>query len=984
CQQELTLDSREGKDLINSINHVTWEAGEIDRSFNISKMFKVDNPVLEQEFQTKRTEMKDGGRSAKELAECLAFTAEYYSSKIVKGRVKPVTTRQTGEVPCMEPTPNYDCHVSKNIPNQSVTDVATLMSRTQYYLYEYNEEGLPVNRPRHCLPYAVMHIRKACPSVPDIKQLSLIDEETTIIEPSTDSAQVPQDAKKHYIDDGISTMAWRGLIATKTHSLGVVAILAGHKIGLKVWKSFLDVRSKVPLDNLFKLIPGDIRTAWIKPLLYRGYSFSLCTLKPCGPSDNNMYINFIKSLSLRDHSAAIVNVDSSTILFLVPSCKLAVELGFCEKEEPWRMFCIVRRRSTLFSSNPPVIPNPEATQPSLFAPETLNINVKLEVPNPAQDTNRPAHRPVTPYIRSKSMDYHASNTHSKLSRRISDVGIETNDKPCTKTTLSVPSTISAIQGILWKDKNHDQARITPDKSVSISSNVLQKSQPYDNPVSIEAGYTTSNSEDESGKETSSSSLTLSDLFQVMRSKSIPFLEETQAEPVISEHPQCNPCERSILADQSNPAVVPVSRAVGSHHLSTNDHVRDTPQSNDLSKPDESSGDHNTTQRKCETSSQDVRSWNAYQRHREKLVPCIKKTEFTKMKAITTNDVISNPTTKCTSFIETVESHRERSSSISNDESSEYTERISSTPRALSPLSFSRSTKHSMSLKRRPSLSERIMEIKKLCLKQEDQGSLESDLDGHNTGTTTDDSGTVIVNSYDSNDSTKKYERFSLIDKDQRSASIDDARDDQRFATEAKQDSSMSWANGLQVVEAMLIEVNFLQIEEEIETFVKENAIEHLEVDATTKIYELQENTVQCVDEQTTEQVSSSGHVHSSDFQVITTAASMDGLVLDDPSEDTSSLPAYRSANQRLDLNEPRKLEESSECNTEECDAERLNLIKQVVDSNDAAAHEGIEEDHLLGKLKEMPSQATVTIATHVNDKYADFTTKEVTTNRFTE
>ena len=34
------------------------------------------------------------------------------------------------------------------------------LSPLQYYLYEYDDEGLPSKRPRHCLPFAVIHLRR--------------------------------------------------------------------------------------------------------------------------------------------------------------------------------------------------------------------------------------------------------------------------------------------------------------------------------------------------------------------------------------------------------------------------------------------------------------------------------------------------------------------------------------------------------------------------------------------------------------------------------------------------------------------------------------------------------------------------------------------------------------------------------------------------------------------------------------------------------
>jgi hypothetical protein len=39
----------------------------------------------------------------------------------------------------------------------------------------------------------------------------------------------------HYLNENDGKMAWRGLIASKESSLGVVAIMAGHKLGLTLW-----------------------------------------------------------------------------------------------------------------------------------------------------------------------------------------------------------------------------------------------------------------------------------------------------------------------------------------------------------------------------------------------------------------------------------------------------------------------------------------------------------------------------------------------------------------------------------------------------------------------------------------------------------------------------------------------------------------------------------------------------------------------------
>lgn len=46
--------------------------------------------------------------------------------------MKSVTPKLSAETtPNLEPTPNYDCHMSRNMANSSVTDLSTLMRSTQ-------------------------------------------------------------------------------------------------------------------------------------------------------------------------------------------------------------------------------------------------------------------------------------------------------------------------------------------------------------------------------------------------------------------------------------------------------------------------------------------------------------------------------------------------------------------------------------------------------------------------------------------------------------------------------------------------------------------------------------------------------------------------------------------------------------------------------------------------------------------------------------
>ncbi|KAJ7389394.1 hypothetical protein OS493_031924 [Desmophyllum pertusum] len=95
------------------------------------------------------------------------------------------------------------------------------------------------------------------------------------------------------------------------------------------------------------MLPGDARSAWKSPLLYRNQVLSLCTMKVAPRQPSETFTGFTRHLAIKAKSAGVLSIDSFTTMFLVPSSKLAVHLGFCAAEEPPRMFCIVCRRHTI-------------------------------------------------------------------------------------------------------------------------------------------------------------------------------------------------------------------------------------------------------------------------------------------------------------------------------------------------------------------------------------------------------------------------------------------------------------------------------------------------------------------------------------------------------------------------------------------------------------------------------------------------------------
>ncbi|XP_071020796.1 protein TASOR-like isoform X2 [Oncorhynchus clarkii lewisi] len=201
--QFLPPDSREFEGLVKILSSSYLDASSRG-TFSYSKARLIHNELLEKEFIEKRRELKQEGRTDPELVEsyCFMFPDKsklplicekglsvghsritalgnpamgvYLSKfsdllqmnpfeagtcgdivvfKVMRGRLKSIFENMPKSV--LDPTPKFDCHVSKN-----ATRVTSLLSYrafelTQQYFYEFAFDEIK-SRPRHVCPYAVV------------------------------------------------------------------------------------------------------------------------------------------------------------------------------------------------------------------------------------------------------------------------------------------------------------------------------------------------------------------------------------------------------------------------------------------------------------------------------------------------------------------------------------------------------------------------------------------------------------------------------------------------------------------------------------------------------------------------------------------------------------------------------------------------------------------------------------------------------------
>ncbi|KAK1161554.1 protein TASOR-like [Acipenser oxyrinchus oxyrinchus] len=201
--QFMSLDSREFKEILKimSSSYLDPSSGS---TFSYKKASLIHSELLEKEFIEKRRELKQDGRTDKELVESYAFlladptklnwicekgldighsrvttlgkpslgvylskhadllqinpfdvgaTGEIIIFKVMKGRIKSIYENMSKNI--LDPTPKFDCHVSKNSSRVTTLWSYRAFELTQTYFYEYVFDDIK-KRPRHVCPYAVV------------------------------------------------------------------------------------------------------------------------------------------------------------------------------------------------------------------------------------------------------------------------------------------------------------------------------------------------------------------------------------------------------------------------------------------------------------------------------------------------------------------------------------------------------------------------------------------------------------------------------------------------------------------------------------------------------------------------------------------------------------------------------------------------------------------------------------------------------------
>uniref|UniRef100_A0A8C9WKU2 Transcription activation suppressor n=1 Tax=Scleropages formosus TaxID=113540 RepID=A0A8C9WKU2_SCLFO len=228
--QHVTAGSREFEDLVKTLTSCYRDCTSTG-TFTYTKARLVHSELLEKDFVEKKRELKQDGRTDKELQESFCFflpdssklhsicekglsvghsrittlgnptmgvylskysdllqmnpfdpgtTGDIIIFKVMKGRVKSIYENISKNV--LDPTPKFDCHVSKNAAKVTSLRSYRAFELTQQYFYEYSFDEIK-SRPRHVCPYAVLSfLYKGKEATPPPKPLAPLRSNSNISE----------------------------------------------------------------------------------------------------------------------------------------------------------------------------------------------------------------------------------------------------------------------------------------------------------------------------------------------------------------------------------------------------------------------------------------------------------------------------------------------------------------------------------------------------------------------------------------------------------------------------------------------------------------------------------------------------------------------------------------------------------------------------------------------------------------------------------
>ncbi|XP_039629030.1 protein TASOR isoform X1 [Polypterus senegalus] len=359
--QPVSLESREFEEIVKIMNSSYLDSSSASK-FSYKKASLIHSELLEKEFVEKKREMKQDGRSEKELVESYAFwladrskinvicekglcvghsritilgkpsmgvyvckhadllqmnpfdvgtVGEIIIFKVIKGRVKSIYENMSKNI--LDPTPRFDCHVSKN--SSRVTSLLSYRAfeLTQLYFYEYAFDEIK-KRPRHICPYAVV-------------SFMYVDKENTPVLKPLPPARSISNSSDGITEKGSYTV-WSGQLLNKGVPLCHAYIKSASQpflpfklpqmLELGTAMSLEQVKRQVPIVLFYKDTYFGSRE-----VMKSGMYCSLFELKEKSKSGTNL-LGIIQKLE-KEKAVLIKSLDDKGFLFVISSAQMTIQ-----------------------------------------------------------------------------------------------------------------------------------------------------------------------------------------------------------------------------------------------------------------------------------------------------------------------------------------------------------------------------------------------------------------------------------------------------------------------------------------------------------------------------------------------------------------------------------------------------------------------------------------------------------------------------------
>ena len=397
--RRLAPECREYKDIVRMLKQSALEPSSA-QAYTFQNVDLVQNPASTKALQDKRQEMRSNGYTNAEMAECYTFlrfdTARRareicleglkvglqavsvlgdpsmgvylsrfmdFASKnppapdssgylvvlqLIRGRVKAVS-EQTGDV-VQEPTPNFDCHVSKA---QVQTDISSftytqVFQSSQYYVYEFGEiDMLP--RPRQCCPFAMVEFHYgAGGNVASLAKLHANIGLPSTHQSSENGVSDPRQRRYSHVSQQrtsappsgeLGVVVWKGPLNNKMKYLAHVKLLSfcGTELPTKLG-SAINIKNKIGFSKLQTLLPSPIFTKGLpvptrsRAEKHGNFWYFYCRLEAVKDAEGNF--EKLKQFFSERSWAGVVEVEQLMKLYLLPTSSLTVKLGLTRPNQP--------------------------------------------------------------------------------------------------------------------------------------------------------------------------------------------------------------------------------------------------------------------------------------------------------------------------------------------------------------------------------------------------------------------------------------------------------------------------------------------------------------------------------------------------------------------------------------------------------------------------------------------------------------------------